>query len=103
MSQTQQTALRLDALASSHAIEVAIGAPSEVEQIFDDISYAKGASVIRMMHRFLGDDAFRAGLSTYLQRHAYSNASTEDLWTALGEKSGQPVRSVASLSMAQLV
>ena len=40
-------ALKLDALHSSHPIEVSVGHPSEVDEIFDNISYNKGASVIR--------------------------------------------------------
>ena len=66
-----------------------------MDEIFDDISYSKGASVIRMLYRYLGDTDFRKGMSLYLDRHAYNNTQTEDLWAALGEKSGKPVRSVA--------
>ena len=36
--------------------QVVVGAPSEVEEIFDAISYFKGAAVIRMLHRWIGDD-----------------------------------------------
>ena len=49
-------ALELDALKSSHPIEVPVGHPSEVDEIFDDISYNKGASIIRMLHDWIGDD-----------------------------------------------
>uniref|UniRef100_A0A3B5Q3Y7 Aminopeptidase n=1 Tax=Xiphophorus maculatus TaxID=8083 RepID=A0A3B5Q3Y7_XIPMA len=48
-------ALDLDALDSSHPIEVNVGHPSEVDEIFDAISYSKGASVIRMLHNYIGD------------------------------------------------
>lgn len=87
-------ALSLDGLRSSHPIEVPVGHPNEISQIFDAISYSKGASVIRMIHDFIGADAFRAGLQTYLKRHAYGNAVTEDLWQALAEASGQPVQKI---------
>lgn len=86
------SALSLDGLRSTHPIEVPVNHPDEVAQIFDAISYSKGASVIRMIHDFIGADAFRAGLQIYLKRHAYSNAVTEDLWNALAEASGQPVQ-----------
>ena len=88
------SALQLDALHNSHPIEVPVGHPSEIDEIFDDISYSKGASVIRMLHRYLGDGSFRAGMALYLKRHAYGNTQTEDLWAALGEASGKPVRDV---------
>jgi puromycin-sensitive aminopeptidase len=85
-------ALSLDGLRSTHPIEVPVNHPDEVAQIFDAISYSKGASVIRMIHDFIGADAFRSGLQIYLKRHAYGNAVTEDLWKALAEASGQPVQ-----------
>ena len=86
------SALSLDALHNSHPIEVPVGHPSEIDEIFDDISYSKGASVIRMLHRYLGDADFRKGMALYLNRHAYKNTQTEDLWAALAEVSGKPVR-----------
>ncbi|KAI1303652.1 Puromycin-sensitive aminopeptidase [Halotydeus destructor] len=89
-------ALELDGLHNSHPIEITVGHPSEVNEIFDDISYAKGASVIRMLHRFLSDEHFREGMSLYLERHKYANAQTDDLWNALEESSLKPVRSVMS-------
>jgi puromycin-sensitive aminopeptidase len=49
-------ALELDALNNSHAIEVPVSHPSEIDEIFDEISYDKGAAVIRMLHRFIGDE-----------------------------------------------
>lgn len=49
-----------------------VGHPSEIDEIFDDISYNKGASVIRMLHRYIGDDDFRKGMNIYLTRHQVS-------------------------------
>jgi puromycin-sensitive aminopeptidase len=56
VSDTSLPALELDALHNSHPIEVPVGHPSEVDEIFDEISYNKGAAVIRMLHRFIGDE-----------------------------------------------
>ncbi|KAK8732636.1 hypothetical protein OTU49_006856 [Cherax quadricarinatus] len=89
-------ALELDSLKNSHPIEVPVGHPSEVDEIFDDISYSKGASVIRMLHCYLGDKDFRAGMNKYLTRHQYGNTYTEDLWAALSEASSKPVGDVMS-------
>jgi len=88
------SALSLDGLRSTHPIEVEVSHPTEISQIFDSISYSKGASVIRMIHDTIGDEAFRTGLTAYLTRHAYGNATTEDLWDALAEASEQPVRTI---------
>lgn len=87
-------ALSLDSLRHSHPIEVEVHHPGEISEIFDAISYSKGASVIRMLAAYLGEEDFRRGLQVYLSRHQYGNASTEDLWQALAEESGKPVKNV---------
>ncbi len=88
----QQQALKLDALEHTHPIEVPVNHPDEIRSIFDAISYSKGASVIHMLHEYLGADAFQAGLRHYLERHKYGNTDTIDLWQALEEISGKPVK-----------
>lgn len=88
----QHRALKLDALEHTHPIEVAVHHPDEIRTIFDTISYSKGASVIHMLHEYLGPEAFRDGLRHYLQKHTYGNTDTIDLWTALEEISGKPVK-----------
>jgi len=95
-------ALQLDALRNSHAIEVEVGHPSEVDEIFDAISYQKGASVIRMLHDYIGDDDFRKGMHAYLTKHAYKNTFTEDLWEALGAASGKPIADIMSTWTKQM-
>lgn len=86
----------LDSLKSTHPIQVKIDDPDEIRSIFDSISYNKGASVIRMLHDFLGADDFRKGLIYYLNKYKYSNASTDDLWEALEFVSKKPVKSFMS-------
>ena len=85
-------ALELDALRSTHPVEVPVGHPKEINEIFDAISYSKGASVIRMLADYLGKNDFRKGLNHYLNKHKYNNATTEDLWKALEETSGRSVQ-----------
>lgn len=88
----QAQALKLDALEHTHPIEVEVNHPDEIRTIFDAISYEKGASVLLMLHDYLGDKDFRNGLRLYLKRHAYGNTDTVDLWQAWEEVSGKPVR-----------
>lgn len=87
----QQLAMKIDALEHTHPIEVAVKHPDEIRTIFDAISYQKGASVIHMLHDFLGPDDFRDGLRHYLKKYAYKNTDTIDLWAALEDASGKPV------------
>ncbi|XP_062708639.1 puromycin-sensitive aminopeptidase isoform X3 [Aedes albopictus] len=95
-------ALELDCLKNSHPIEVPVGHPSEIDEIFDEISYNKGASVIRMLYHYLGDDDFRKGMNLYLTRHKYKNTFTEDLWAAFEETSSKPVGSIMSTWIKQM-
>ena len=76
-----------DALHNSHPIEMPIRKPTEINEIFDDITYEKGSSVIRLLHSYIGDEAFRTGLANYLAEYAYKNSITENLWSHLSEAS----------------
>ncbi|KAI1357008.1 peptidase family M1-domain-containing protein [Xylaria sp. FL0043] len=92
-----QSALGLDSLRSSHPIEVPVKRASEVDQIFDAISYSKGSCVLRMISTYLGEDTFLEGVRRYIKKHAYGNTQTDDLWAALEDASGKPVREIMSI------
>ena len=87
-------ALTLDGLRNSHPIEQQVNNPAEIGQLFDAISYSKGASILRMLEHFLGEEPFRQGLHLYLNKHKYGNARTQDLWDSLEDASGQPVTTI---------
>lgn len=97
----QGLALKQDALENTHPIQVEVRHPDEIRTIFDAISYDKGASVLLMLHEYLGADTFRDGLRLYLKRHAYGNTDTVDLWAALEEVSKQPVTSFMASWISQ--
>ncbi|KAJ5610716.1 hypothetical protein N7510_007435 [Penicillium lagena] len=92
-----QGALSLDSLRSSHPIEVPVKRADEINQIFDAISYSKGSSVLRMISKYLGEDVFLQGVRNYIKKHAYGNTETSDLWAALADASGKPVRKVMEI------
>jgi aminopeptidase N len=97
LSSEQQMAFRLDALKNTHAIEVKIHHPDEICNLFDTISYSKGASIVHMLHGYLGDRDFRTGLQNYLSKFAYCSADTKDLYASLEESSQKPVSSFMSV------
>ncbi|RHY28098.1 hypothetical protein DYB32_006265 [Aphanomyces invadans] len=99
---TMATAMQKDAMESSHPIEVIVHHPDEVDQIFDVISYAKGASVIRMLANFIGVDKFYVGMHNYLTKFAYGNAKTVDLWQALEAASGLNITAMAHTWTTQM-
>jgi len=82
----------LDSLANTHPIEVTVDNPEEIRDIFDAISYSKGASVVRMLNAYLGPEDFKSGLQHYLKLHSYENATTADLWESLEAISQKPVK-----------
>lgn len=88
--------LKLDGLNNSHPVEVTINRPSEIDEVFDNISYFKGASIIAMLHNYIGDTAFRDGMSKYLNKFCYKNAVTQDLWNSLESSSCKPVKDIMS-------
>ncbi len=89
-------ALDLDALKNTHPIEVNVHHPDEINEIFDTVSYSKGASIIRMLAGYLGERDFRDGLRHYLKKHSYGNTSTVHLWEAFEKVSGKPVTRMMS-------
>ena len=88
-------AMNADARATSHPIQQPLKNPTEISQAFDDITYIKGAAVIRMIETDFGEASFRDGIRHYMAAHKYSNTTTADLWNALSKSSGQPVARIA--------
>jgi tricorn protease interacting factor F2/3 len=86
-----EAAIEGDSLDATHPVRADASAPEEVTQIFDEISYGKGSTLLAMLESYLGEATFRRGLTDYLNRFCYSNASTADLWSALERAAGKPV------------
>ena len=84
-----------DSLRSTHPVRSTVEHPSEIGQIFDDISYGKGSSVLAMLEAYLGEEPFRSGVADYLHRFRFGNARTENLWESLARTSGEPVGAIA--------
>lgn len=91
----REQAMATDAQPGSHAIQQPIKDASEANAAFDSISYQKGGQVIRMIEDWLSPDVFRDGMRLYMRAHAYSNATSADLWAALKAASGRDVAAVA--------
>jgi len=91
-----EQAMGQDALPTTHPIQQVVHDEAEANTVFDGISYQKGAAVIRMVEDWLGPDVFRDGMRRYMKAHAYSNATSADLWAALGEAAHRDVATVAA-------
>ncbi len=85
-------ALRRDAFDGVQPVKLAVQNPGEIESLFDHaIVYAKGSRLIRMIHEYIGDDAFRYGLREYFRQFAYQNTTESDLWNSLSAASGKDI------------
>ena len=93
-SRSRSGAFEIDALRSTRSIEYPVRSPEEANAMFDVLTYVKGASVLRMLEQYLGEDRFREGIRAYLEKHAYRNTDTEDLWDAIEGATGEPVRQI---------
>src|SRR5439155_572674 len=80
-------AMGRDALTKTHPIMAKVHDPEEIDELFDEISYGKGASILRMIEAYIGSENFKKGVAQYLQKFRYSNASGHDLWSSLQEAS----------------
>ncbi len=87
-----EMALLTDSLGCTRPITTPITRPDEIAQVFDEITYGKGASVLRMAEGYLGPEVFRAGVREYLHRFRNANATSGDLWAALEGAAGEPIR-----------
>jgi aminopeptidase N len=93
---SKELAMSADARSTAHPIQLQIADESQIRSAFDSISYQKGEAFLRMLEVYLGEDAFRDGMRRYMKAHAYSSATTADLWEALQAASGKPVAEIAA-------
>lgn len=90
----RQKALKTDALLSSRAIHASVENPADALQMFDAITYEKGASVLRMLELFVGEQVFQHAVADYTKQFAFRNAATADLWAVIGKHSHLPVQRI---------
>lgn len=86
-----------DQLPSTHPIVAPINDLQDVEVNFDGITYAKGASVLRQLVAWVGQDHFLAGVAAYLKKHQWSNTVLTDLLAELEAVSGRELASWSAL------
>jgi len=81
-----------DSLPHTHPVTTEVTDPSQIVQVFDEISYGKGSAILRMVESFVGEEPFRAGVNDFLEKFRYGNARSVDLWEALDRHAHVPVR-----------
>ena len=91
----EQAAMRTDARTGTHPVITPIHDVFAAANAFDGITYQKGHAVIHMLEDYVGPDVFRAGVRSYIARHAYGNTVTDDLWTEIDKVSPKKITGIA--------
>uniref|UniRef100_A0A671X4I9 Aminopeptidase n=1 Tax=Sparus aurata TaxID=8175 RepID=A0A671X4I9_SPAAU len=81
-------AMEVDSLSSSHPVSTHVENPTQIQEMFDDVSYDKGACILNMLRDFLTPEAFEIGIIRYLKRYSYQNTVNSHLWESLTDVSG---------------
>ncbi len=95
-------ALRRDSVAGVQSVQTDVNHPDEIGTLFDGaIVYAKGARLLQMLQHYIGEDAFRSGLTEYFKTYAYKNTEANDLWNSLSNASGKDIASFMNRWISQ--
>ena len=91
MNLSRTAGFSVDSLINSRPVEFEVKSPEQAEEMFDALTYQKGSTVLRMFETFVGEEAFKKGVQTYLNKFKYQNTNSPDLWKCLTEASGRPL------------
>ncbi|CAF0929907.1 unnamed protein product, partial [Brachionus calyciflorus] len=92
-----------DSLESSHPVSASVNDPSQINSIFDSISYDKGSCLVRMMNSFLTIDTFKKGIANYLKKYQFSNANQDFLWHELYQQALKDKKMNTSLTLKDIM
>ncbi len=88
-------AMQRDSVSTTHPVVQHIETVEQANQAFDEITYQKGEAVIRMLEAYVGENAWRNGVRSYMKAHAYGNTVSDDLWKQIEKAAGKPVTAIA--------
>jgi aminopeptidase N len=91
----RETAMRRDSVAGTHPVVQHVETVEQANQAFDEITYSKGESVIRMLEAYVGANAWKNGVRAYMKANAYGNTVSDDLWKQIEKAAGKPVTAIA--------
>ncbi len=91
----RESAMRRDSVAGTHPVVQHVETVEQANQAFDEITYSKGESVIRMLEAYVGANAWKNGVRAYMKAHAYGNTVSDDLWKQIEKAAGKPVTAIA--------
>lgn len=78
--------LNADSISATRKVKSPVASPEDALEMFDEITYSKGASLLFMLENYMGKEKFEKGIKDYMAAHKFGNATTDDLWKALSDK-----------------
>ena len=96
----KEEAMDADALSNATPIERSVTRDQNAGELFDSLTYQKGHAVLNMIERYAGENEWRDGLRDYMAKHAFSNATSADLWAAITAKTAATGRDVQAFANA---
>jgi aminopeptidase N len=100
-ARSTRESIELDSMRSTRAIRTNATRSDEINELFDGIAYGKTAAVLRMVEHWVGEEPFRNGISAYLKKYSWSNATGEDFWTTMAQTTKRPVDRVMTSFVMQ--
>jgi aminopeptidase N len=91
----REQAMARDSVATTHPVVQHVDTVEQASQAFDDITYQKGEAVIRMLENYVGAEAWRNGVRSYMRQNAYKNTVSDDLWREIDKAAGKRVTAIA--------
>src|SRR3989338_1323203 len=102
LTNTVFTGMAIDSLRSSHPIKAEVKNTKDIDELFDEIAYDKGGSILRMLNGYLGEKNFQIGLAAYIKEFKYQNAQGSDLWQKLQETGNEPITNIMEKFIGQV-
>ena len=91
----RELAMAEDAVATTHPVIQHVSTVEQASQVFDRITYQKGAAVIGMLEEYVGETAWRNGVRSYMRNNAYGSTVSDDFWKQIEKAANKPVTAIA--------
>jgi aminopeptidase N len=92
----KQAAYRADSRVTTHPVEGPVNSTIDFFEVFDAITYQKGASTLKQLAHYVGEENYRRGVSSYLKAHAYGNTELDDFVFFQSQASGKDIAAWAN-------
>ena len=101
LEQSMNSSMQLDSLYSTHPIDTNVKKPTEINEIFDEISYEKGCCILRMLEHYIGEQNMRMCLKNYITSNIYQNATGDEFWDSIDNTLQKQIKKIMKIWITQ--